>query len=344
MASYRYVRGPVRTLPDDVPAVGGPGGLWLRWQPAHARLVAPAASLETLPSAPAEGPPPATPGVETVLRGPRGPYLLGGGAKEATQRAQLLADRLGVPLTTVRADSVSIEADTVAAMTLHLRDALWLRFRRLERVYEGRILALGTRTRGDAAGRMPAGAIDLTLATDEDRRSLQLTGGFARAFLGSGAQEGDIVQIAKDQAIVSLRRDRRESIGRVLDERDFVYRIRLGDRDRAWAPGPAGEGTPTLSAPPRSLYGTGRRALPPLEALRATDAWVDAERADRDVHLEPGVLILLDAGPLDARVLALLREAVASGTAPILLLHDPDPAASERWRRFFPEAAALPLG
>ena len=278
----------------------------------------------------------------------RGPWLYTGDAAAATAWARHAATAAGTPVNVVPADTIGLAGDPVADTTALLRDALRMRVRLLRKVFEGRVVAVrpvGPAATGPAA-RLPPAQIEVTLETDEDRRAVRLEGAFAVAWHDSGARTDDIVQVDPEHPLVVVRHDRDTSEGRVLEERDLVYHIRLGDLDRAGIPPPPAEGDrqALVAAPPRRpLLGTGRHPPAGIDAMRTTDRWVTARLGGKGTRLEPALVVITDAGTLPHEALVVLREAVRSTTAPLVVLQGGEDDAA-RWRRIFPEAITLPAG
>lgn len=279
-----------------------------------------------------------------------GPFLLHGDRARAHLVASRLAEHLGTRLERLPADTVGLTGDAVADLHSALRDAMHLRVRLMRKVFEGRVQQIKPvgPDPGPAARRLPPSQLELTLTTDEDVRTMRLEGAFAAAFHSTGARVGDVVQVDREVPIVSLRPGR-EPEGRVLEERDFVYHVRLGDRDRAYEPTPASPATSDAEADEveseqrkrrpvaagRPLIGTGRFGHVTPEAMRATDRWVDDQLGGKGTRLEAAVLLIEDADQLPEAALVALREAVRSPASPIVVLHSGSAEELNLWERRF---------
>lgn len=269
---------------------------------------------------------PDLPEAEAVAGGARGPFILQGGRGAARSRAQVLADRLALDVVVRDAGLALLGSDAVLETMSLLREAVHLRVRMLKKVFEGRIEKLAP-ARGSVSVAPPT--LELLLATDEDRRPLRLDGAFAAALWRSDADVGDIVQIDKDEPIVSIRRDREQAEGRVQEERDFVYRLRLAEMDR------------TRTAHRVPLLGTGRLPPPSLDIMRETDQEVTERLTTKGTRLESGILVLLDAERLPEAALALVAASVTGPGAPFVFLQTEDEATFTAWRRRFEEAVVV---
>ncbi|MBW3581980.1 MAG: hypothetical protein KY455_02680 [Euryarchaeota archaeon] len=274
-----------------------------------------------------EGPEgPDLPEAEAVSGGARGPLIMRSGRAAARARAQKIADGLAMDAIFRDAGLVLLGSDPVVETMALLREAVHLRVRMLKKVFEGRIERLSP-ARGTVS--VPPPTLELLLATDEDRRPLRLDGAFAAALWRSDADVGDIVQIDKDEPIVSIRRDREKAEGRVQEERDFVYRLRLAEMDR------------TRSAHRVPLLGTGRLPPPSLDAMRETDQEVTERLTTKGTRLESGVLVILDAERLPEAALALVAASVTGPGAPVVFLQTEDETAFTAWRRRFEDAVVV---
>lgn len=276
-----------------------------------------------------------------------GPFLYHGSTDGATALLARLIETLDVEGQRLAADTIGLSGGPVADTTAALRDSVYLRVRVLKKVYEGRLLS--SRRIGPDPGalglRAPPAKIEVVLATDSDQRTVQLEGGFATAFWQARPQVGEIIQIDTDQPLVVIRRDREEAEGYVAEERDLVYRVRLGDVDRAGVP-PIPEAQPgrrpAPNAPLRSpVLGTGRLPAPSIEAMRATDRWVTDQSGGKGTRIETGVLLVTGAEALPSVALVVLREAATAPAAPVVLLQSESAEAIADWLRFFPQAVRI---